>query len=193
MRLNRILLSADAASAGFDFFFAVLMQVLRIRLMVTVCPAVEQLLTGFLFPVTAVDIYRVVKLLKTPVVSPFLLEKNRRRAVLRMDLSALVVCLYCLQLQPPWLPPFLYAKRRVLTFMFISYLMLCLQLQKVGLTPFCTRPVVASRTGSQHTERWNCPMHTVTHKANVIQLFEHTPHCPHPRTRLTAYRRVRSL
>ena len=50
IRLDQVLLSADAASAGFDFSFAVLMQVF----------------------------------------------------------------LYCLQLQPPWLPPFLYAKRCVL-------------------------------------------------------------------------------
>ena len=63
------------------------MQVLRIRVVVSIRPAIKELLTGLLGTIAAVDIFSIVKLFQNAVVPAFLLENDRSAAMLWMKHS----------------------------------------------------------------------------------------------------------
>ena len=50
------------------------MQVLRVRVMVPICPAIEELLAGLLGTITAVDVLGIVKFFQDAIVPALLLE-----------------------------------------------------------------------------------------------------------------------
>ena len=78
MRLDRITLLHYRPLTSRYFFAAVPVQVFRVLLMVPADPAIEQLLACLLFAVPAVYVLCIIKLLKTPVVTAFLLFVDRR-------------------------------------------------------------------------------------------------------------------
>ena len=87
MWLDRIPLSADGAPSRRDFLLPVLMQVLRVRVVVPIGPAIKELLTRLFGTITAVDVLGIVESLQNTVVPALLLEDNRSAAMLWMKRS----------------------------------------------------------------------------------------------------------
>ncbi len=87
VRLDTVVLPSNGPPSGCYFLHTVPMQVLRIFLVVTADSAVKQFLSCFLQTITAVNIFSIVELFKTPIVSMFLLVKYRLRTMFRMKLT----------------------------------------------------------------------------------------------------------
>lgn len=68
MRLYSVTFFAYAASAFRQLLASVSVQILRILLMAAVDAAVKQVLARLLTSVTAVDIFRIIEFLQTPVI-----------------------------------------------------------------------------------------------------------------------------
>ena len=81
MRLDRITLLSYRPLAGRYLFAAVPVQVFGILLVVPADPAIEQFLTSPLCAIPCVNVLCIVELLKTPVVTAFLLFIDWRRPV----------------------------------------------------------------------------------------------------------------
>ena len=87
VRLNWISLSANGSSPGRNLLFPVLMQVLRVRVVVPICPAIKELLTGFFGTIATVDVPGIIKLFQDAVVPALLLEDGWSAAMLWMKRS----------------------------------------------------------------------------------------------------------
>ena len=80
--LNRIPLSANRASPGRQFLFPVLVQVLRVRVVVSICPPIKELLTRLFGTIAAVDVLGVIELFQDAVVPALLLKNDWSAAML---------------------------------------------------------------------------------------------------------------